>query len=52
VVDALANEVDRIELELRAIEPGIKHLDLEADRSPPLSKKALLGMTLPKVSYY
>mmetsp|Transcript_15370 Transcript_15370/g.39688 ORF Transcript_15370/g.39688 Transcript_15370/m.39688 type:complete len:564 (-) Transcript_15370:64-1755(-) len=50
VVEALASEVDRIEMELRGIEPGIKHLDLEADRSPPLSKKALMGMMEPPAS--
>lgn len=44
VVEALASEVDRIEMELREIEPGLKHLDLEADRRPPLSQKALLGL--------
>eukprot|EP00191_Tetraselmis_sp_GSL018_P006581 CAMPEP_0177610112 /NCGR_PEP_ID=MMETSP0419_2-20121207/19560_1 /TAXON_ID=582737 /ORGANISM="Tetraselmis sp., Strain GSL018" /LENGTH=475 /DNA_ID=CAMNT_0019105305 /DNA_START=404 /DNA_END=1832 /DNA_ORIENTATION=+ len=45
VVEALAVEVDRIEMELRELEPGIKHLDLEADRRPPLSRKALLGLS-------
>mmetsp|Transcript_30703 Transcript_30703/g.86802 ORF Transcript_30703/g.86802 Transcript_30703/m.86802 type:complete len:569 (+) Transcript_30703:274-1980(+) len=43
VVQALATEVDRIEMELREIEPGLKHLDLEADRRPPLSLKQLIG---------
>ena len=42
---ALAKEVDRIEMELRIIEPGLKHLDLEADRRP-LIPKSLIGASL------
>ena len=41
-MNALATEVDRIEMELREIEPGLRHLDLEADRRPlPLPSSGL-----------
>jgi hypothetical protein len=37
VVDALGYEVDRLELEIKRIVPGIRHVDIEAHNPEGLS---------------
>lgn len=43
IINAVGAEVDRIEVEIQAINPGIRYVDLETDRAGYRTTKAIVG---------